>query len=73
MEQPTIFYALVAILAIAGASQVDIYLAWTYVGLRVVHSLWQAIVNTIPIRLTIFVLSSVVLIAMTIHALMATL
>lgn len=73
MEQPTVFYALVAILAIAGASQTDVMLAWAYVGLRVIHSLWQALVNTIPVRLTLFSLGSVVLIALTVSALQATL
>ncbi len=71
MEQPTVFYAVVVILAIAGPSELDITLAWAYFGLRVVHSLWQAIVNTIPIRLTIFSISSIVLLAMSIHALIA--
>ncbi len=73
MEQPTIFYALVAILAIAGTGEVDVWLAWAYVGLRVVHSIWQATVNTIPVRLTLFTLSSLVLVAMAVHALMLTL
>lgn len=73
MEQPTVFYALVAILAIAGASETDVLLAWAYVALRVVHSLWQAVVNTIPVRLTLFSLGSIVLIALTVSALKATL
>lgn len=73
MEQPTIFYALVAILALAGASETDVWLAWAYVVLRVVHSLWQSIVNTLPVRMTIFVISSGVLIALAVRALMATL
>lgn len=72
MEQPTVFYALVAIFAIGGATQTDIWLAWTYVGLRVVHSLWQAVVNTIPVRLTLFVISSSVLIVMAARAVMLT-
>ncbi len=73
MEQPTIFYALVAIFAIGGATQTDVWLAWAYVGLRVVHSLWQAMVNTIPVRLSIFVLGTVVLVAMAVRAVMLTL
>lgn len=73
MEQPTIFYALVAILAIAGASETDVLLAWAYVVLRIVHSVWQAVINTIPVRLTIFSLGSLVLIALTVSALQATL
>ena len=35
MEQPTIFYALVMILALGGYEQMDVTLAWSYVGLRV--------------------------------------
>lgn len=73
MEQPTIFYALVAILAIAGASETDVLLAWAYVALRIVHSLWQSVVNTIPVRLTLFTLGSLVLVALTVSALTATL
>lgn len=73
MEQPTIFYALVAIFAIGGATQTDVMLAWAYVVLRVVHSLWQAVVNTIPVRLTLFTIGSVVLTVMAVRAVMLTL
>ena len=73
MEQPTIFYALIVILALAGYAQVDVTLAWVYVALRVVHSLWQALVNTIPVRLSIFTLSSVILIVLAVRTLMVTL
>jgi len=71
MEQPTVFYAVVVILALTGGSQLDLYLAWTYVGIRVVHSLWQAVVNTIPIRLALFTISSLILLALSVHALLA--
>jgi hypothetical protein len=73
MEQPTIFYALVMILALGGYEQLDVTLAWAYVGLRVIHSLWQAVVNTIPVRLSIFMLASIVLVVMAVRALMVTL
>jgi len=73
MEQPTIFYALVAILALAGASELDVWLAWAYAVLRVLHSVWQAMVNTIPVRLTLFVISSTVLMVMAVRALALTL
>lgn len=73
MEQPTLFYALVLILALAGNDGVDVILAWAYVAVRVVHSLWQATVNTVPVRLTLFTLGTLVLIAFTVKALMATL
>lgn len=74
MEQPTLFYAVIAILAIAGASSgLNLILAWAYVGLRILHSLWQSIVNTIPVRFTLFLLSSLCLLALAINAVRATL
>src|SRR4029077_15027391 len=40
MEQPTLFYAVALTLALLGAdSGLNVALAWTYVGLRIVHSL----------------------------------
>lgn len=72
LEQPTLFYAVVAILAIAGAAQIDVQLAWAYVGLRVIHSFWQSLVNRIPVRVLLFGISSLVLIALAIRALQVT-
>ena len=74
MEQPTIFYATVAILAIANAGGgTNTTLAWAYTGLRIVHSIWQATVNTvIPVRFGLFVLSTFCLLALAINALRAT-
>lgn len=71
MEQPTLFYATVMILALAGAGQTDVMLAWAYVGLRVVHSIWQAAINTIPVRLLLFLISSIVLMVLAVRALLA--
>lgn len=73
MEQPTIFYPLVVILAIAGAPEAAVMWAWGYTGLRVLHSLWQALVNTVPVRFVLFLLSNVCLFALTYFALVATL
>lgn len=73
MEQPTIFYATVVILALTGAAAIDVLLAWIYVGLRIVHSLWQATVNVVSIRFLLFVLSTVSLTVLAIRAVMATL
>jgi len=73
MEQPTVFYPLVAIFAILGATEGDIVLAWAYVGIRIVHSLWQALVNRIPVRVALFAIGSAVLIALAIRALFVTL
>jgi len=73
MEQPTLFYATVAILAIAGAGLVDVTLAWGYVGIRIMHSLWQATVNRVPVRFLLFALSTTCLMALAIRAAMVTL
>ncbi len=68
MEQPTLFYALCAALAIIGAgSGLNLTLAWAYVGIRVVHSLIQALVNRVVIRFAIFFISGLVLIWLTIN------
>jgi MAPEG family len=72
LEQPTLFYATVVILALTSFSPLDVTLAWAYVGLRIVHSLWQALVNTVPVRFTLFNLSTVCLLVLAIHAVMAT-
>lgn len=73
MEQPTIFYATVVFLALLGPSAIDVTLAWIYVALRIVHSLWQTTVNTIPVRFTLFVLATISLIALAVQALIAAL
>lgn len=70
MEQPTIFYATVIALALLGAgTPLNLGLAWAYVGLRIVHSLWQATVNTIPVRASLFFLYSIVLAALAVNGL----
>jgi len=73
MEQPTIFYPAVVILAIMGAGPIDIALAWAYVGLRVIHSIWQATVNKVAQRAMLFFISSLCLLALAVRAVMATL
>ncbi|MFC6632118.1 MAPEG family protein [Microbulbifer taiwanensis] len=70
MEQPTIFYAVALSLALMGeGSGTNLLLAWAYVGLRVIHSLFQALVNRIEVRFGIFVLSTLMLIGLTFNAL----
>jgi hypothetical protein len=70
MEQPTLFYALCFALQFLGQGDnaINIGLAWLYVAIRIVHSLVQATVNIIVLRFFIFVLGSLVLIALTVHA-----
>ncbi|HRK17548.1 MAG TPA: MAPEG family protein [Hyphomicrobiaceae bacterium] len=73
-EQPTLFYAVVAILALTGQGVgLNTTLAWAYVAIRIVHSIWQSTVNTLPVRFGLFILSSLVLVALAINALRATL
>jgi hypothetical protein len=72
-EQPTLFYATVLIIAVTGPAALDITLAWIYVALRIVHSLWQNLVNTIPVRFTLFIISTTVLGVLAVRAVMATL
>ena len=68
MEQPTLFYATVAILAILGSNENDVLFAWAYVALRIVHSLWQSTVNKLPVRFTLFLLSTACLLVLALHA-----
>ncbi|HET9231764.1 MAG TPA: MAPEG family protein, partial [Vitreimonas sp.] len=70
MEQPTLFYAVCFALEFLerGDNAINIGLAWLYVVIRVVHSLVQATVNIIVLRFFIFVLGSLVLMALTVHA-----
>jgi hypothetical protein len=70
MEQPTLFYALSISLAIAGLGNgINLWLAWIYVGLRVVHSLVQATTNRVKYRGPLFGISSLVLISLTVSGL----
>ena len=71
-EAPTVFYAIAIVLAIVGQGDgLNAALGWAYVGLRVIHSLVQATVNKVMLRWAIFVASSVVLIALIVHAAVA--
>lgn len=73
LEQPVLFYAVSAIIAIMGAGAIDVLLAWIYVALRIVHSIWQATVNRVPVRFALFMLSTLALLILGIHAVILTL
>lgn len=65
MEQPTIFYAAALAIFVAGHGDgTAVALAWTYVALRIVHSLVQASVNIVMARFLAFALSTLVLVAL---------
>jgi hypothetical protein len=69
LEQPVLFYATALSLAVLGDhSDASVWLAWSYVGLRVVHSFWQATTNVIMVRFGLFAVSSLVLYALAIRA-----
>jgi hypothetical protein len=69
MEQPTLFYAVTLTLALIGeGTGLNVGLAWVYVGLRLAHSLVQAIVNVVMLRFALFMAASVVLLAMAVRA-----
>lgn len=74
MEQPTIFYAVIMILVLVGdASSVNVAAAWGYTGVRIVHSLWQGLVNTLKVRIALFTLSTVCLGVLAVNAVRLTL
>ena len=69
MEQPTIFYAIVFALILMGMDvAINVWLAWGYVGLRILHTLVQATINIVLYRFSLFLLSSLCLIGLTVHA-----
>jgi hypothetical protein len=69
MEQPTIFYAIAITLALMDfGSGINMWLAWGYVGFRIVHSIVQATVNIVAYRFTLFALATLCLIGLTTHA-----
>ena len=68
-EAPTLFYAVAIVLAIIGQGDgFNTTLAWAYVILRVLHSIVQATWNKVAVRFALFALSSLVLMALILHA-----
>ncbi|WP_428628884.1 MAPEG family protein [Sphingopyxis sp.] len=74
LEQPTLFYAVIVFLHLSGGTtDLTRALAWAYVVIRVVHSIWQSTVNRIPVRFALFLTSTLCLLALTLLAVIATL
>ena len=72
MEQPTLFYAVCAVLTLSDTGNgVNAWIAWAYVGLRIAHSAVQALINIIAVRFFLFVASTVCLMALAVRAAMA--
>ncbi len=73
-EAPTVFYTVCLTLAMVGqGDNLNATIAWVYVGLRVTHSLVQILSNRVIIRFGLFSLSSVALMMLVAHAVMAVL
>lgn len=71
-EAPTVFYAVaLGILAAGLADPIHAACAWIFFIARVAHSLVQATVNLVPIRLIFFVISWTAVGVMIVRALMA--
>jgi hypothetical protein len=69
LEQPTLFYAVALALALLDAgSGLNAGLAWTYVALRIAHSLVQALLNQVMLRFALFAAASLVLLVLALRA-----
>jgi hypothetical protein len=69
-EQPTIFYAVMFVLALTGgADSLALSLAWGYVAVRVLHSVVQSTINFVPLRFAVFALGTLLLAALTVREL----
>jgi hypothetical protein len=74
MEQPTLFYVTVVILGLVGQGDgLNLQLAWTYVVLRIAHSIVQATWNRVIVRFTLFSVATVALLMLAVQAAIATL
>lgn len=70
-EQPVLFYGLIVFsVMVPIQDQTQIALAWTYVGLRVLHFLVYVSINRILVRFSIFTLSSLMLLALWVRLIM---
>ncbi|MEO1137297.1 MAG: MAPEG family protein [Pseudomonadota bacterium] len=71
-EQPVIFYALAFYSHLAGVADIlNIWLAWGYVSLRVIHSLAQIVAKNVKLRFGVFALSTLVLMVIALRNLWA--
>lgn len=69
LEQPTQFYAVLLGLSLLDVKDKrTVRLAWTYVGLRLVHSVIHVSTNNVSLRFPVFAASSVALLGLTAEA-----
>ena len=71
-EQPTLFYAVAISIAVIGhVDAVHVACAWIFTVLRIAHSLVQATINIVNIRLTLFLFTWITLAVMIVRELLA--
>ena len=62
LEVPVLFYVLCLALFVTGhVTPLQLQLAWSYVGLRALHSFIHVTINYVPLRIVAFAASSTVL------------
>ena len=72
MEQPTLFYAACLMLSFYGWNDpATVAFAWAYVVLRIAHSVVQATINRIRYRFALFLLATLALSGLIVHAALA--
>lgn len=65
LEAPLLFYVVcIALFVLQTVNTLALVLAWTYVGSRVIHSLVHVTYNNVYHRLTIFVISNIILLVL---------
>lgn len=71
-EQPVLFYALAMYSHFVGVGDpINIGFAWSYVLLRIAHSVFQATVNFIPVRFALYTLATLCLIVIAVRNVIA--
>ena len=64
-EQPVLFYVVCILLYVTQElDTVDLALAWSYAGFRLIHSTIRATSNTVPYRSAAFAVSSAILLGL---------
>jgi hypothetical protein len=72
LEAPTLFYAVSLAIVVAGlADPLHALCAWSFLAARVFHSLVQATINHVPLRVVFYTLSWIALATMIVRGMLA--